>query len=353
MRRGTVVGTIASLMVAGAASLGGVGAGTADAATPQPAPPRWSMKVVPVEGWSYSRDVSSKGEVLVNTDRTTPGGIWAGTSVTWLTSEGRQDRFDGALGLNASRDVIGGVVADNVNDWQGVSWPRAGIRTEISKDFAPTDVNDRRHVLLRTGWETTGFIVTTIAGKQLWTWPEPEPDTFSTVPVMMDDADEVVANRALIRNADTPPQVNALLVSRRRGATPLGCLTTDPQCDSWVTAISGDGRYIVGASGTMSTRDGTPRTPVFFGRDGSVVPYASGRRFESLAVNNRGWVLGRLYTTTRVWRDGELIDLAEATRLPQGWALLDASAINDRGQISATVRDGAGVNRAALLTPRR
>ncbi len=73
------------------------------------------------------------------------------------------------------------------------------------------------------------------------------------------------------------------------------------------------------------------------------------------ALNNADVVVGSAATQTGrialIWRQGTLANLDALTALPPGVTLIDATAINDRGQICAVGRIGNTIH-AYLLTPR-
>jgi probable HAF family extracellular repeat protein len=85
-----------------------------------------------------------------------------------------------------------------------------------------------------------------------------------------------------------------------------------------------------------------------------------GRWSDALAVNNKGEVVGFVKTADHVWpdmavlfADSEVIDLNDMIDPASGWHLVEATAINDIGQIVGQGRNSAGQIHAFLLTPVR
>ncbi len=83
-------------------------------------------------------------------------------------------------------------------------------------------------------------------------------------------------------------------------------------------------------------------------------------RSEAVAINERGDIIGRyLVDPTQsfqfeshalAWIDGQMIDLTEALVDADGWAVVSAIAINNKGQIAA-VGELNGTREAIVLTP--
>ena len=79
---------------------------------------------------------------------------------------------------------------------------------------------------------------------------------------------------------------------------------------------------------------------------------------DALAVNNKGEVVGFVKTADHVWpdtavlfADSEVIDLNDMIDPASGWHLVEATAINDMGQIVGQGKNRAGQLHAFLLTP--
>jgi probable HAF family extracellular repeat protein len=79
---------------------------------------------------------------------------------------------------------------------------------------------------------------------------------------------------------------------------------------------------------------------------------------DALAVNNKGEVVGFVKTADHVWPDtavlfagSEVIDLNDMIDPASGWHLVEATGINDIGQIVGQGRNSAGQFHAFLLTP--
>ena len=79
---------------------------------------------------------------------------------------------------------------------------------------------------------------------------------------------------------------------------------------------------------------------------------------DALAVNNKGEVVGFVKTADHVWpdtavlfADSEVIDLNDMIDPASGWHLVEATAINDLGQIVGQGQNSVGQIHAFLLTP--
>jgi hypothetical protein len=74
-------------------------------------------------------------------------------------------------------------------------------------------------------------------------------------------------------------------------------------------------------------------------------------------INNAGVIVGDAYIGESeeqiavIWLGGEILDLNSLIDPASGWTLIDAQAINERGQIAALARNAAGEMRAVLLAP--
>jgi len=72
-------------------------------------------------------------------------------------------------------------------------------------------------------------------------------------------------------------------------------------------------------------------------------------------INDSGWMVGSDWrsgnSTAVLWRDGSVIDLNTLIDPAAGLTLIDARAINNRGQIGALALNADGVEQIVLLTP--
>lgn len=117
-----------------------------------------------------------------------------------------------------------------------------------------------------------------------------------------------------------------------------------------VDAISPNGRYVVGRVGGDWQRAGvvswvsTTRAPV-------ALPGAAGLRARD--VSDSGLVVGSVGGRAATWSRGRLVDLTSATRrLPSGWVLTDAVAVNARGDLAVNARAADGSSVALELNSR-
>jgi probable HAF family extracellular repeat protein len=81
---------------------------------------------------------------------------------------------------------------------------------------------------------------------------------------------------------------------------------------------------------------------------------------DALGVNNKGEMVGFVKTADHVWpdtavlfADSEVIDLNSMIDPASGWHLVEATGINDVGQIVGQGKNSAGHLHAFLLTPVR
>ncbi len=100
---------------------------------------------------------------------------------------------------------------------------------------------------------------------------------------------------------------------------------------------------------------GSPRA--FFWQDGVMTNLGTLGGTQSWAndLNDLGWVVGRANLATSaghafLWRDGVMLDLNDLLPPDSGWVLLEASGVNNLGQIIGVARN-QGRSAAFLLTP--
>ena len=68
-------------------------------------------------------------------------------------------------------------------------------------------------------------------------------------------------------------------------------------------------------------------------------------------INDHGEIVGESVSRPFLWTRGQMYDLNDVTQLPPNWHLLEARAINNRGQIVGTGFAPCGSIRGVLLTP--
>lgn len=132
------------------------------------------------------------------------------------------------------------------------------------------------------------------------------------------------------------------------GITPIR--SDSSNATTTVDAISPDGRYVVGRVGGDPQRPGvaswvsTSRAPV-------ALSGAQGLRPRD--VSDSGVVVGSVDGRAVTWSRGRLRDLTSLTRrLPRGWVLTDAVAVDESGDLAVNARDAQGAAVALKLSRR-
>lgn len=104
---------------------------------------------------------------------------------------------------------------------------------------------------------------------------------------------------------------------------------------SAVDGISPNGRYVVGRVGAYGQ---DPQQVAWLSTRRAPSPLPGARGLRPRDVSDRGVVVGSVDGRAALWSQGTLVDLGSRVSLPRGWALADASGINDRGEIAVDAR---------------
>jgi len=113
----------------------------------------------------------------------------------------------------------------------------------------------------------------------------------------------------------------------------------------------GPGRANAINDSSIVAGQGNDRASLWVGEKRRFLPVPKGRNTsEALAINNRGETVGYAGPYAVLWSQGRMIDLDRLLPQSAGWHLVQATGINNSGQI---VGNGVhrGLNRAFLLTP--
>jgi hypothetical protein len=126
---------------------------------------------------------------------------------------------------------------------------------------------------------------------------------------------------------------------------------------SLVPIAGNGGTVLLNAQGTVLLGDANTGTAaVWNAADGNVTGLGGRPQVQAVAINAGGQVVGNGFgggignNSAMLWESGQATDLNSVVTLPDGWRLTQATAINDRGQITGIVKTPGG-DLGFLLSP--
>lgn len=266
------------------------------------------------------------------------GGEWRAVVWTGLGT-GVQELGEGrAMAVSEGGRVAGEVTrrfywdGRDITTWRPVVW-QGGVPVELDTLDLPervTGINDRGEVV---GWSLLGGIGRHTTGTAvLWRGGERidlgQMGATSAQATDINDAGQVVGT-AITTQLYTSPWVWS------EGA--VRPIPVPEYSYSEATEVTPDGRVLVRVMGDLSLWKDGASTPL-----GKLTGTAAD-------VNAAGVVVGSANDRAVVLRAGALLDLNRRVRLPEGWHLTGAVAINDTGWIAANATHPSGATQAYLI----
>ncbi|MDY6055041.1 hypothetical protein [Micrococcus sp.] len=278
--------------------------------------------------------------------------------------------FGRVLGMNNAGVAVGEVFAASPERSQPAVWDRSGRLRLLGDSGVANDVNARGDVVgsqrnaagetAATRWSKKGTVHLPHLSASEGTF------TATSVAFAVDARGTVVGHSRVLHEEEghdgdhgghrhAHAHRHAALWDKAGRAHDLGALFDHGTSD----AAAVHGSHVVGEA---STEDGRA-TAVSFTAAGPQALADTGWRFsDAHGVNARGEVVGHgakfrgntsFGGAATVWCEGVAVDLNTVVGgLPAGWTLLDATAVNARGQITASGKDADGRGVSVLLTPR-
>lgn len=280
--------------------------------------------------------------------------IGGGRGAGWLGLEraGSQLRYVMVQTVSASGLVVGSAT---VVDPAG-----------SARDYLTTWGRDRRPTLtaLPTPHPTSVFPAATAGGTFAGKFSDTKTDTllFGTVRRVVTVADPKPGNYDVRGISQAGTAVGTWYPVPHQGNpagsegivfTAAGVRRVRAGSNSAVDAISPNGRFLIGRVGTAPYQEGSGRAAwLSTSRNPALLTGAAG--LQPKAVSNAGVVAGSRHGRAVLWQNGQLVDLTgRARRLPAGWVLTDAVAINAAGTLAVNATDRAGRAIALKLNPTR
>ncbi|MFE7524918.1 transposase family protein [Kitasatospora sp. NPDC057542] len=354
-----------------------------------------TLGAAPVIGVSAAWDINERGDVVGEGDETgfvwrpvTPNGTTGAVTRLSPLSTGGAPTSAAALAINSSGDVVGRSEAldafGNPVDRRAVLWPAGGFPVDLGT-LVPTgsptspgflgnsealDINDNREVVGQSDTATSGT-----AHAFLSLPGQPMADLALTpldiLPPGATDFSQAsgIANGGGIVGEGTALDVQGNVVSRAFFSstaspftrTALGTLQNGSGGflgDSRAVAVENAFGRIAGDS--VPPAGGTETTPVMFklgpfGIDPTGLAPTTG---STRAFSDAGVIVGFVGDFGDPGRRGFAFDTSDSTLTDlssnlatPGFTILEATGVNNSGQMSAIAADAAGVSTAVLLTP--
>ncbi len=280
------------------------------------------------------------------------------SAARWLDVSGLRNAVFGATGAKVG-EVKAGAVADAISpageivgDQLGidpvfVSWPRSGPRKVVQ---TPDSYYGPRIGAVNS----SGTVAGSLGGVKVTTLFYGRPGTIATVPSAKFGNFEATGISERGQAVGTLHRPNYMTQDRYPEGvlfTAQGTRTVKANTTTAIDAISPDGRHILGRVGPIDYQaDGSP---AWLSTSRSPVRLRGADDLKPRDVSDSGVVVGVNRGHAAIWAGGRLTDLNLRTeRLPRGWVLTEAVAINRRGELAVNAQDSSGASVALKLMPR-